>query len=209
MDAQWFKKRLKQTGRTAGHVADRAGKARSGFSHILNGQQAMSIDWARAFAEETETALDEVLRRAGAIPDGAIPVARPGFAEGDASPWIGPPAAETKARDVADYLGARPGVDLWMVRTGAMTGDGFMPGDCILVDTHQSEQVRAGDVVIAQVYDMRLGVAQTLLRRFEPPVLVAASCNPDDRRVHVVDGSNVVIRGRVTASWRETKRRIE
>jgi hypothetical protein len=61
--------------------------------------------------------------------------------------------------------------------------------------------VRPGDVVIAQVYD-RGGSAKTVLRRFEPPVLVAASMDPEDWRVHVVDGNNVLIRGKVVASWR-------
>ena len=79
---------------------------------------------------------------------------------------------------------------------------GYMPGDYMLVDTHASERARAGDVVVAQVYDNAKGSAVTVLRRFEPPVLVAASTDPEDRRVHIVDGVNVVIRGKVVGSWR-------
>ena len=79
---------------------------------------------------------------------------------------------------------------------------GYMPGDYILVDTNAADRARQGDAVIAQIYDNSAGSATTLLRRFEPPVLVAASMEPDERRVHIVDGTNVIIRGKVVASWR-------
>jgi SOS-response transcriptional repressor LexA len=97
-------------------------------------------------------------------------------------------------------MGDRPGVDVWRVKSRAMALSGLLEGDFMLVDTHAAERVRAGDVVIAQIYT-RTG-ANTVLRRFEPPVLVAASADPADGRVHVVDGDNVVIRGKVVASWR-------
>jgi SOS-response transcriptional repressor LexA len=143
-----------------------------------------------------------MLRRAG-LAD--APVARtlaPGFSESDAAPWI---AADTDTgRAIARALGAdRPGIDVWEVRSLAMGLQGYLPGDHILVDTHQAERVKAGDVVIAQIYDHARALAYTVMRRWEPPVLVAASADPADRRVHVVDGVNAVIRGRVCACWRQ------
>lgn len=103
---------------------------------------------------------------------------------------------------VAQALGEREGMDIWTVRSGAMALQGYLPGDYMLVDTEQSERVKNGDVVVAQIYDNAKNRAVTVLRRLEAHVLVAASIEPTDRRVHVVDGVNVVVRGKVIASWR-------
>lgn len=203
MDANWFKKRQKIAGVTAEDIARRMGRARSNVSHILNGHQRMSLDWAKAFAEVLGVPLDEVLSHAGVLEEASAHTLRPGFSDSDAAPFKGREAEDRQAHNRAMAFGERPGVDLWQVRSPALAFMGFMPGDMMLVDTHAAERARAGDVVIAQVYDNAKGTAATLLRRYEPPVLVAASPDPDDRRVHVVDGVNVVIRGRVTASWRE------
>lgn len=125
-----------------------------------------------------------------------------GFGEADAAPWTGHSPDERAAQPVAVALGMKPGVDVWRVKSLALALMGYLPDDFVLVDTHASERARAGDVVIAQVYDWGSGSASTVLRRYEPPVLVAASLDREDWRVHVVDGSNVVIRGKVVASWR-------
>ena len=203
MDDKWFKTQQKKAGVTAEDIAQRMGRSRTNVSHILNGKQRMSIEWAQAFAASLGVDVATVLEKAGAM---AAPVARqlaPGFAESDAAAWVpGPGLAENApVRGVAEVLGAsRPGIDIWRVKSRAMALAGLIEGDFMLVDTNQAERVRAGDVVIAQLYT-RTG-ANTVLRRFEPPVLVASSADPDDARVHVVDGTNVVIRGKVVASWR-------
>ena len=103
---------------------------------------------------------------------------------------------------MATAMGQRPGIDVWQVKSAALSLMGFMPGDYILVDTNSAERTKAGDAVVAQVHDNGKGTASIVLRRFEPPVLVAASTAAEDRRVHVVDGVNVVIKGKVIASWR-------
>ena len=51
MDDKWFKRQQKIAGVTAADIADRMGRARSNVSHILNGHQRMSLEWAKAFAE--------------------------------------------------------------------------------------------------------------------------------------------------------------
>ncbi|MGB3316043.1 MAG: helix-turn-helix domain-containing protein [Albidovulum sp.] len=126
----------------------------------------------------------------------------PGFCESDAEPFRGPDPMENRVGAVARMLGARAGVDVWKVRSTSMALAGYMPGDFILVDTRASVGASAGDVVVAQIYDDAAGTATTVLRRFEPPVLVSASQVPDDLRVLVVDGEKVAIRGKVIASWR-------
>lgn len=202
MDDKWFKQRQKIAGVTAEDIAKRMGRDRSVVSHIYSGRQRMSLDWARAFAEVLNVSLDEVLQHAGVMDEQQAQTLRPGFSESDVAPWKGKDAEDRAVHTVAQAHGEKPGVDVWQVKSPALSLMGYMPGDMMLVDTHAAERVRQGDVVVAQIYDNNKGSAFTLLRRYEPPVLVAASPDPADRRVHVVDGINVVIRGRVTASWR-------
>jgi SOS-response transcriptional repressor LexA len=185
MDDKWFRRQQKIAGVTAEDIARHMGRARSNVSHILNGHQKMSLDWAQAFATVLKVPLDEVLHHAGVMDPPTAQQLRPGFAESDAMPWQGQGGDERRMTVLAEAIGARPGVDIWQVRGQALAFMGYMPGDMMLVDTHAAERARAGDVVVAQVYDNARGAAVTVLRR-----------------VHVVDGVNVVIRGRVTASWR-------
>jgi transcriptional regulator with XRE-family HTH domain len=202
MDDKWFKRQQKIAGVTAEDIARRMGRSRSNVSHIYTGKQRMSLDWAKAFAEVLGVPLATVLEKAGVTDE---PVARqltPGFSDSDVAAWVARGAEDRTVPTIAQALGARNGVDIWQIRTPALSLMGYMPGDYMLVDTLAAERARAGDVVVAQIYDNAKGRAVTVLRRFEPPVLVAASPDPDDRRVHVVDGVNVVVRGKVVASWR-------
>lgn len=207
MDDKWFKMQQKRVGVTADDIAKRAGRARSNVSHILTGKQRMSLEWARAFADVLQVPLATVLEKAGAADPPVARQLRPGFAESDAIAWQ--PNDEPAKSDAAQILrvamnlgGDRPGVDVWRVKSRSMILGGLLEGDFVLVDTHQSERVKAGDTVLAQIYDNNAATAMTLIRRYEPPVLVAASCDPADARVHVVDGNNVVIRGKIVAVWR-------
>lgn len=202
MDILWFKQQQKKAGVTADEIAQKMGRTRANVSHILTGRQRMSLDWAKAFAEVLQVPLATVLEKAGITDAPTAQAFTPGFADSDAAPFVhGPGMAEGhQTRSIAQVMGERPGVDVWRVKSRAMALAGLLEGDFMLVDTHAAERVRAGDVVVAQVYG-RNG-ANTVLRRFEPPVLVAASADPADARVHVVDGQNVVIRGKVVASWR-------
>lgn len=203
MDDKWFKTQQKKAGVTAEDIARHMGRDRSVVSHILNGRQRMSLEWAQAFADVLGVSVPDVLEHAGVAPKQVTRQLQPGFSESDAAAWIPQGADDRQVPTMAAAMGQRPGVDVWQIRSAAMSFMGYMPGDYMLVDTHAAERVRAGDVVIAQVYDNAKSTAATLLRRFEPPVLVAASPEPDDRRVYVVDGTNVVIRGKIVGSWRQ------
>lgn len=201
MDDRWFKSQQKRVGITADAIAAVIGRDRSVVSKILSGKQRMTLEWAQAFATALQVDLTTVLEKAGVADAPVVQAFTPGFAESDAAPWVpkheGP---ETRfVPVVAEALGGgRPGVDVWRVKGTAMSQHGLLPGDYMLLDTHQAERVKPGDVVIAQVYN-RTG-ATTVLRTYAPPVLMSA--DPADAQVHVVDGVNVVIRGKVTASWR-------
>jgi len=204
MDEQWFKKRQKAAGVTAADIAARMGRDRSAVSRILHGEQAMSLPWARAFADALGVSVDRVLEKSGALPRSAAQELAPGFAESDVAACTAEGASLHAINRVADTLGGGGrGLAVWQVRSRAMALQGFLVGDYVAVDTEQAERCTTGDTVIAELYDHRRQFATTLLRRLEPPVLVAASADPADRRVHVVDGTNVAITGRVVACWRK------
>lgn len=202
MDKPWFKTAMRKAGRTSAELAEAIGRDRAVISRIMNGHQIMTLDQAKTLATELNVALDDLMIRAGLADSPTAQVFKPGFSDSDAAAWVGQGADDRAVPTIAQALGARNGVDIWQIRTPALSLMGYMPGDYMLVDTLAAERARAGDVVVAQIYDNAKGRAVTVLRRFEPPVLVAASPDPDDRRVHVVDGVNVVVRGTVVASWR-------
>lgn len=202
MDEKWFKQRQKKVGVTAEDIAQSIGRDRSAVSKIYSGHRAMSLEWAKAFAEVLQTPLSVVLEKAGIAEPQVTRQLVPGFADSDAAVWQPKGAEDRTVPAIAEALSQRAGVDVWQIRTRALSLMGYMPGDYMLVDTHAAERTRAGDVVVAQIYDNTKGAAITVLRRLEPPVLVAASPDPNDHRVHVVDGVNVVIRGKIIASWR-------
>lgn len=201
MDDKWFKAQQKKVGITADAIAAVLGRDRSVVSKILSGKQRMTLEWAKAFASALQVDVATVLEKAGVADAPTVQAVTPGFSESDAAPWTpGPGLAE--GRDVATIAqalgGGRPGIDVWRVKGLSMAQHGLLEGDYMLVDTHQAERVRPGDTVVAQVYNPR--GATTVLRTYAPPVLMSA--DPNDLQVHVVDGVNVVIRGKVVASWR-------
>jgi SOS-response transcriptional repressor LexA len=201
IDDKWFKQQQKRVGVTADEIAAKRGLSRVNVSHILTGRQRMSLDWAKAFAEVLQVPLATVLEKAGITDAATAQTISPGFAESDAAPWKPQAFDDRKPQTIADAFGAKPGVDIWQVKGIAMCGAGLLPGDFILVDTHQAERVKPGDTVIAQVY-ARNGTAKTVLRRWVPPVLVSVAGNGEPTEVHVVDHDNVAMRGKVIASWR-------
>ncbi|WP_112312514.1 LexA family protein [Pseudogemmobacter bohemicus] len=197
MDDKWFKQQQKKAGVTADQIAARLGRHPSVVSKILNAKQNMTLDWAKAFADSLNQPLATILEKAGVTDEASARQIIPGFAESDVAPFISQGAEQRGTVTIAEAFGAKPGIDIWRVKGDAMALAGYREGDFILVDTFQAERAKAGDVVIAQIYD-RQGSATTVLRQFQPPVLVC----PKDLSVHVVDNNNVVIMGKVTASWR-------
>ncbi|MGI3163094.1 helix-turn-helix domain-containing protein [Pseudooceanicola sp. 200-1SW] len=230
MDDKWFKAQQKKVGITAEDIAARLGRDRSAVSKIYTGQRRMTLEWAQAFSEALDVPIDEVLRRAGLIMEtsSATPIdetpeliatppklggkpflqanharaIRQGMVQGDAAPFSGNLKETETANRVADAFGRKHGQELWTVTSEAMKLGGYLQGDTLLLDTDQSERCGSGDIVLAQIHDWGEGSPKIALRRFEPPALIADSASETDRRLHLVDGRNVVIRGKVVASWR-------
>lgn len=90
-------------------------------------------------------------------------------------------------------IGGRQAADPWTIRTRALEGIGYVPGDIVIVDL--GRQPSPGDVVCAQVYDWGRSDAETVMRVYEPPFLVAASLDQQLRRPLMVDNERVIIKG--------------
>jgi transcriptional regulator with XRE-family HTH domain len=101
----------------------------------------------------------------------------------------------------ASPLPLRHATDFWEIRGRALDLAGLLPGDVVAVDLRQSE-FKAGDVVCAQIYDWQKGSATTVFRVYEPPYLIALSTDPQHRKPVLVDGEQVLLKGRVVASFR-------
>lgn len=204
MDAEWFKATQKRKGVTQQDVAEKIGRTRTVVSHMLSGRRRFTFEDAKAFSDLLDEPLSEVLQRAGIANEQVAQQLAPGFSDSDAAPWIAPGGyIKQKNADILTAFGAdKNGVDIWQCKSSAMALAGILSGDYMAVDSNASERARRGDTVIAQIYDNSTGTASTILRRYEPPVLVAATQDQGDWGVKVVDFSNVVIRGVVTASWR-------
>ncbi|MBY6123581.1 hypothetical protein [Roseovarius atlanticus] len=173
------------------------------MSRIYVGRQKMNLEQARVFAQVLGVSLSEVMDRAGIAPREEAEVMQRGFSETDAQPFTGKPGEGDKVISIArNFGGGKPGVDVWQAKSRAMAYFGILPGDMMLVDTTTPETCKKGDTVIAQVYDWQTGTAETVLRRYQPPVLIGFQAEDGEPRTHVVDGQNVVIRGKVIASWR-------
>jgi hypothetical protein len=128
-------------------------------------------------------------------PVGGDPSASPayrGLAE-DAVPFDAKAADPAVAAALKALIGGRKAADPWTVRTRALERIGYLPGDIVIVDLGRRPE--AGDAVCAQVYDWRRAAAETVMRLYEPPYLVAASLDESLRRPLVVDNEQVIIKG--------------
>ncbi|MBY0421234.1 MAG: hypothetical protein K2Q06_02945 [Parvularculaceae bacterium] len=168
-------------------LAERAGISASTLTRFL---AAAESDERQSYL--SATTIEKLCRHYRVKPPGV----QQGFDDGDAAPW-----REVDPRDAVARLSTRPATDIWRVSTPALESAGYRVGDLLLVDLNA--EPRAGDVVIAQRYDFDAGRAETILRIFEPPFLVAASNEPALRKPLMVDGAGaVVIKGVVLASYR-------
>jgi len=87
----------------------------------------------------------------------------------------------------------RNGVEPWQIKSRALDMLGYLPGDILLID--RNKRPKAADVVCAQVTDLATGSTQTVLRRYEPPFIVAHSAKMGPQRPELVDDERVTIIG--------------
>ncbi len=177
---------MQRTGWTQSELALRAGLDPSTLSRFLTGDRE-----GHALRASTMKKIEAVSGIGFGIAAPATPVAE-GFAAPEAEP-IRLEASSPLDAVVAALTRGRNNVDPWTLRSRALEGAGYRPGDILLVAL--DETPLAGDVVCAQLYDWASNRAETVFRIFQPPYLVAASPDPGLMRPHVVDDGAVQIRG--------------
>jgi len=201
MDAQWFKARQRQLGVTSFDIGQALGRDRTIVSRILNGRQRLAADQVDVFADLLRVDRATIEEKAGlrAISDLKKPAQ--GFEDGEAALWSGIDGRQD--RTMLSALGL-DGAEIWVwrLKTHLLDADGFKANDFLAVDHSADGQPADGDIVVAQVYDNQLGTAETVVRRYAPPVLLTSHPSEEGRKVSIVDEKNVSIRGRVVASWR-------
>lgn len=98
----------------------------------------------------------------------------------------------------------RPNATPWVLKSRAIEAAGYLPGDILIADASLTPQ--AGDIVCAQVYDLRQGTAETVFRLYEPPYLISASNESSLRKPLPVDNERVIVMGTVTETFRPRRR---
>ncbi len=154
-------------------------RARDDSGHVLTARTVQKI--------EAATGVPAYEQRAKARP-------APMLAEGEASPFLFDDNVQDVLVDALRAVVQRSNsVDLWVLKTHALTAVGYFHGDVLIVD--RDVQPRAGDAVCAQRYDWRRGTAETIFRVYRTPYLLTASMLGDPGQPDIVDDENVVIKG--------------
>lgn len=143
----------------------------------------------------------EKIAAVGGIPpyEVAPPHRPPGLAEDETTPYETIGTENLVDRAVAAYKNGRNGVEAWVMQSRALEHEGYVPGDILIVDQNVTPQ--SGDAVCAQLYS-RNGTAETVMRIYDHPFLVAASSDQLTRKPHLVDNASVVIKGVIIGSFR-------
>lgn len=122
-----------------------------------------------------------------------------GLAESEAQPFDDESAVTALRLALEALKGGKNSVGAWTLNSRALENVGYIPGDILIVDKNASPAM--GDTVCAQVYD-RAGRAETIIRLYEDPFLVAASLDRTLMRPMLIDNERVVVTGVVVASLR-------
>ena len=125
-----------------------------------------------------------------------------GFAEPEAVPLSMADASPLRQAIEALARG-KSNVDPWTLKSRALEGAGFRPGDILIVAL--GETPMQGDIVCAQIYDWTKGRAETVFRLFQPPYLVAATTDTNLMRPFLVDDGAVTVKGVVLHTLRQRR----
>ena len=113
-----------------------------------------------------------------------------GLAE-DAVPFDAGTADPAVSAAITALIGGRADADSRTIRTRALECLGYLPGDIVIID--RGRKPVPGDVVCAQVYELGRSEAETVMRIYDPPVLVGASFDEQLRRP--IDNARAIIIG--------------
>ena len=180
---------VRQSGKSATALAKELGIAPSTLTRLLKARDDSS-------ATLHARTLRKLQDHSGIPPlfgdDPSVPAVIRGLRE-DAVPFDARGADPALSAALKALISGRKAADPWTIRTRSLERIGFLPGDIVIVDL--GRKAESGDAVCAQVYDWRRGTAETVMRLYEPPYLVAASLDEGLRRPLVVDNEQVIIKG--------------
>lgn len=121
------------------------------------------------------------------------------FSEEEAQPYVVDPASDNLLEVALRELVSRSNaVDLWLLKTTALSAMGLQPGMVAIVD--RDAKPRNGDCVVAQRYDFRRGSAETIWRVFRQPYLLGAPAEGEPPLPEIVDNEKIVVMGVVTGA---------
>lgn len=193
---QFLRHVLARTGWKPTHLARKAGLDPSTLNRFLQGGREGHSLRASSLAK-----IEQVsgLRFAGGPAQAPPPRAMPGFAESEATP-IRDDAESPMQGLLRAALAGHNNSDPWLLRSRAIEGLGYRPGDILIVAL--GEPPRPGDVVCAQIYDWPKGHAETVFRLYQPPCLLAVTGEERLLRPFIVDDAAVSIKGVVIHALR-------
>ncbi len=184
---EYLQRVIAHTGKPATRIAKEIGIAASTLTRLLNASEGSTATLhARTIRKLQEYSGVSLFAGGDALPGPR------GLAE-DAVPFDAKSADPAVSAAIKALIGGRQAADPWTIRTRALERIGFLPGDIVIVDLGRRPE--AGDAVCAQVYDWGRSDAETIMRLYEPPYLVAASLDEQLRRPLVVDNERVIIKG--------------
>lgn len=127
-----------------------------------------------------------------------------GFSEEASALALNDTAEASIVKMVKQAMSGRTNTSPWTLKTSAIAQAGYLPGDILIADG--SVPPMAGDVVCAQVYDLRQGTAETMFRIYEPPYLISTSNETAFRKPLLIDDERVIVMGTVTEMIRPRRR---
>jgi Cro/C1-type HTH DNA-binding domain len=113
-----------------------------------------------------------------------MPSAPRGLAE-DAVPFDAESADPAVFAVIKALVGSSGDANSRTISSRALEGLGYLPGDIVIVD--RDRKPVPGDVVCAQVSDPGRSESETVMRIYQPPVLLAATFDPQQRLLWVDD----------------------
>lgn len=173
---------LARHGITQTELARLLGRDKSVVTNLLQGKRQLKADEAGVIARELGVPVAEIL----GLQEDAVG----GVAEAVLIPFQHAPQRSKRARQVVHkggryYLeeggGFSPRAYALEVRDDGLNLSGVLPGDVVISELDRP--VRPGQLVVAQHYAE--GGAVTLVRRFDPPYLMAHSTSPHHRALHL------------------------
>jgi len=162
---------------------------------------ATAKDYGHVLTQHNVTRLAE---RLGVRPP-AIPIAGNtewrGLAEPEAEPYRAGRANESDDAAIQALIRDRPGVNPWVLKSPALIGEGYLPGDILIVDLNQLAPSR-GDIVCVQKYGRRAEDTETVFRVYHGH-FVATATNDRDLAALEILTDDVVVRGTVIKMFRD------